>query len=915
MARPSRPAALRCEPLEDRVNPVVAYALTGVGNGAANLLAFDTASPSITSTVPVTNLATNERLVGIDFRPQNGHLYALGVTTTSASTNVGTLYDISVRTGRATPVGPTGGVTTTDGMPNPATAGTGFAFDFNSVADAIRVVATDGDNFALSPNTGTTLANQTPVGGGRVYSGVGQTNNAPNATVTTQYAIDATTDSLYRVPTPSTPGAGDALVGALGVGNFDAVNGFDIPAGVNASGASGTAVTSGAGFAALTVGGVSQLYTVNLATGAGTLIGTIGTGAAVSGLAIQNDYAGFPAFGLGGVGVGSATLVRFNTATPGTSSSVSVTTPNETLVGIDFRPNTGQLYGLGVNAGTGAGTLYQLNPQSGAVTPVGAVTIAGGLPSPATTSYGFDFNPATDSIRVVTSTGQSFSINPANGAVLASAPAINGAATAAVAAAYTNSFGQTPGVNGPTTLYVLDATTNNLLIQNPASSLTAVVAPVALNGAPLDFSNVAGFDIPAAVSSPLPNGSPAVGAGYASLVVGGTTRLFRIDLATGAATDLGATPVAITAFTMADAPTGPVRFQAASATVAEGGTATVTLTRTSTTGVLTVTVVPTGGTATEGVDYAPGPVPVTFADGSNTATFTVPTDADVFIEGNETAVFGIASAGGVVVGAPATFTLTLTDLTPPVAPSPNLAVGRGVGEAGVFVPNASGLYPTQPNATFQPFAGFTGTVRVAGGDVNGDGAADTVVVTGPGTPIRVAVISGVDNKTVLVAPFDPFGGDFSAAGFVAAGDLDGDGRDEFRDAGRRRRPARHRVQPHPDGTTTVTRQLPRHRRPELPRRRRAATGDVNGDGVRDVVVAAGFGGGPRTAIFTGQSVLAGSPARLVNDFFAFPGTDAVNLRNGSFVASSDVTGDGFADLIFGGGPGGAPRVFIISGAL
>jgi len=53
----------------------------------------------------------------------------------------------------------------------------------------------------------------------------------------------------------------------------------------------------------------------------------------------------------------------------------------------------------------------------------------------------------------------------------------------------------------------------------------------------------------------------------------------------------------------------------------------------------------------------------------------------------------------------------------------------------------------------------------------------------------------------------------------------------------------------------------------------------------------------------------------VNDFFAFPGSDAVTLRNGSFVAAGDVTGDGFADLVFGGGPGGAPRVLVLSGAL
>src|SRR5207247_4006647 len=93
---------------------------------------------------------------------------------------------------------------------------------------------------------------------------------------------------------------------------------------------------------------------------------------------------------------------------------------------------------------------------------------------------------------------------------------------------------------------------------------------------------------------------------------------------------------------------------------------------------------------------------------------------------------------------------------------------------------------------------------------------------------------------------------------------------------------------------------------------RAALGDVNHDGTPDMAVAAGFLGGPRSALFNGTT-LFGTPARLVNDFFAFPGTDAVTLRNGVFVAIGDINGDGFADLIFGGGPGGEPRVFILSG--
>jgi hypothetical protein len=95
---------------------------------------------------------------------------------------------------------------------------------------------------------------------------------------------------------------------------------------------------------------------------------------------------------------------------------------------------------------------------------------------------------------------------------------------------------------------------------------------------------------------------------------------------------------------------------------------------------------------------------------------------------------------------------------------------------------------------------------------------------------------------------------------------------------------------------------------------RTALGDVNKDGTPDVAVSAGFLGGPRTALFDGKTVLT-TPTRLVGDFFAFPGSDATTLRNGVFVASGDVNGDDFADLIFGGGPGGAPRAFILSGAL
>src|SRR5207248_902900 len=89
---------------------------------------------------------------------------------------------------------------------------------------------------------------------------------------------------------------------------------------------------------------------------------------------------------------------------------------------------------------------------------------------------------------------------------------------------------------------------------------------------------------------------------------------------------------------------------------------------------------------------------------------------------------------------------------------------------------------------------------------------------------------------------------------------------------------------------------------------RVAVGDLNGDGAGDLIVAAGFQGGPRVAGFDGRS-LGGTPARLFADFFVFE----PELRNGAFVAAGDLNGDGFADVIAGGGPGGAPRVFALSG--
>jgi hypothetical protein len=274
------------------------------------------------------------------------------------------------------------------------------------------------------------------------------------------------------------------------------------------------------------------------------------------------------------------------------------------------------------------------------------------------------------------------------------------------------------------------------------------------------------------------------------------------------------------------------------------------------------------------------------------------------------ASFALATSAGVQVTVNAT-------VPPPAAGDPTAVSGRADGAAQVFLPNAAGQYSSTPAATLAPFGGFAGQVRTAVGDVNNDGIPDTILVTGPGTPIRMAVVSGANNSTLLVAPTAPFVGSegFDGGGFVAAADIDGDGRSEFVVTPDRGGGPRFTIFSLSAGGAVTTRMnFFGIDDPDFRGGARAAFGDVNGDHTPDLVACAGFLGGPRTALFNGTTLFS-NPTRLVGDFFAFPGEDAVTLRNGVFAAAGDVNGDGFADLIFGGGPGGAPRVFILSGAL
>jgi uncharacterized delta-60 repeat protein len=331
-------------------------------------------------------------------------------------------------------------------------------------------------------------------------------------------------------------------------------------------------------------------------------------------------------------------------------------------------------------------------------------------------------------------------------------------------------------------------------------------------------------------------------------------------------------------------------------------------------------IVVVGTTNTGGSSGATGVVLRLTSAGDQDLSFG-PHSTELFGTGTHVVAAGVAltPTGRIVVvgdaqvtSTPDSSALIVSRLIGTVEEGRDLAVGGSLdGQATVYAPAPGTLgYYITPIATINALGGPTANVRTAVGDVNGDGVQDIIMVTGPGTPIRVTVVSGVDDKTVLVPPFDPFGGNFTGGGFVAVGDFDNSGREDIivtPDQGGGPRVAIFQLQ------STGLVQLASFYGITDPNFRggaRVATGDFNGDGVTDLAVAAGYGGGPRIAIFDGRTVLT-TQTKLISDFFVFSDV----LRNGVYIAAGDVNGDGYADLIIGAGPGGGPEVMILSGQI
>jgi hypothetical protein len=217
-------------------------------------------------------------------------------------------------------------------------------------------------------------------------------------------------------------------------------------------------------------------------------------------------------------------IVRFNSDTPGKVQQtvpVQGLQPGETLVGLDVRPANDTLYGVGTT-----NRIYQINPVTGATRRAFPNPFTPGLNG---TSFGLDFNPTNDVLRVVSDADQNLRVpfdgnnagEAQNEAPLQYAPGDPGAGSnpAVAGAAYTNSF---PGASD-TTLYDIDTARDALVRQDPPNSGTLTT----IGALGVDSDAQAGFDV-----------SPQGNVAYAVLRTPGAPRasLYRVDLSNGRAT-------------------------------------------------------------------------------------------------------------------------------------------------------------------------------------------------------------------------------------------------------------------------------------------------------------------------------------------------------------------------------------------
>lgn len=201
----------------------------------------------------------------------------------------------------------------------------------------------------------------------------------------------------------------------------------------------------------------------------------------------------------------------------------------------------------------------------------------------------------------------------------------------------------------------------------------------------------------------------------------------------------------------------------------------------------------------------------------------------------------------------------------------------------------------EPNNLFAYSTAFRGGVHVASCDIDADGVDEIIAGTGPGQPPYVRVF---EKDGTMVSQFLAYAVNIEGGVYLACGDLDGNGQDEIITGVPEGYGPHVRVFDGRNGNVTITAGFFAYD-PWVRTGIRVAAGDLDGDGKDEIITGTGYGAGTHVRTFSGTGESLFTPG-----FFIYGTAD----RTGINVGSGDVNGDGKDEIITGSGYGRIPEV-------